>query len=44
LTALPPGCAFAPRCAWRREDCIAAVPQLRPVDGTHEHAARCVLV
>jgi oligopeptide/dipeptide ABC transporter ATP-binding protein len=44
LTELPPGCAFAPRCAWCREDCIAAVPRLRPVDGTHEHAARCVLV
>ncbi len=44
LTALPPGCAFEPRCAWRREDCVAAVPQLRPVDGTDEHDARCVLV
>src|SRR5277367_5728015 len=44
LTALPPGCAFEPRCAWRREDCVAAVPQLRPVDGPDKHDARCVLV
>jgi oligopeptide/dipeptide ABC transporter ATP-binding protein len=44
LTALPPGCAFEPRCVWRRQDCVAAVPQLRPVDGADEHDARCVLV
>lgn len=47
LTELPPGCAFAPRCAWRRADCVAAVPALRviaPVESNAEHAARCVLV
>jgi oligopeptide/dipeptide ABC transporter ATP-binding protein len=56
LTALPPGCAFEPRCAWRREECVVAVPALRRVDGASsaekpaqgtndaEHAARCVLV
>ena len=42
LTALPPGCAFEPRCAVRREDCSRAVPALR--DAGAEHAARCVLV
>jgi oligopeptide/dipeptide ABC transporter ATP-binding protein len=42
LTALPPGCAFEPRCGLRREDCRVAVPELR--DATDGHAARCVLV
>jgi oligopeptide/dipeptide ABC transporter ATP-binding protein len=42
LTALPPGCAFEPRCAVRRKDCTAAVPELRPA--SPNHAARCVLV
>ena len=42
LTALPPGCAFEPRCAFRRQDCVAAVPDLRPASANH--AARCVLV
>jgi len=42
LTALPPGCAFEPRCALRRKDCAAAVPELRPASANH--AARCVLV
>jgi peptide/nickel transport system ATP-binding protein len=42
LIALPPGCAFEPRCAFRRADCIAAVPELR--NASANHAARCVLV
>jgi oligopeptide/dipeptide ABC transporter ATP-binding protein len=42
LTALPPGCAFEPRCPVRRKDCTAAVPALRPANANH--AARCVLV
>jgi oligopeptide/dipeptide ABC transporter ATP-binding protein len=42
LTELPAGCAFAPRCAWRREECDAAVPELRAVNAGH--SARCVLV
>ena len=42
LTALPPGCAFEPRCALRRSDCSIAVPDLRKV--LPEHTARCVLV
>jgi oligopeptide/dipeptide ABC transporter ATP-binding protein len=42
LTALPPGCAFEPRCALRRSDCSVAVPELRKARS--EHTARCVLV
>jgi len=42
LLALPPGCAFEPRCDFRRGECSAAVPGLRPA--SPEHAARCVLV
>ncbi len=51
LTELPPGCAFAPRCALRREECERAMPPLFPIDPQKlsiaeipEHAARCVLV
>ena len=42
LTALPPGCAFEPRCELRREECTAAVPALRII--ASDHAARCILV
>jgi oligopeptide/dipeptide ABC transporter ATP-binding protein len=42
LTALPPGCAFEPRCGLRRTECSRAVPALQAV--SEEHAARCVLV
>lgn len=42
LDALPPGCAFEPRCAVRRENCKLAVPEMR-VAG-EGHGARCVLV
>jgi oligopeptide/dipeptide ABC transporter ATP-binding protein len=42
LTALPPGCAFEPRCSLRRADCVVAVPELRAADTSH--TARCVLV
>ena len=42
LTALPPGCAFEPRCELRRAECTAAVPALRVIDPAH--AARCILV
>jgi oligopeptide/dipeptide ABC transporter ATP-binding protein len=42
LTELPPGCAFAPRCSFRRAECDRAVPAIRTVDP--EHGARCVLV
>src|SRR6266481_4368050 len=33
LTRLPPGCAFAPRCGYRVERCLAEAPALRPIDG-----------
>src|SRR5579863_3771892 len=42
LDALPPGCAFAPRCPHRVAECDAAVPALRAVNKNHE--ARCILV
>jgi len=29
LTELPPGCAFAPRCSFRRAECDRAVPEFR---------------
>ncbi len=42
LDALPPGCAFTPRCPYRRAECSAAMPELRPA--TPQHRARCILV
>jgi oligopeptide/dipeptide ABC transporter ATP-binding protein len=36
---LPPGCAFAPRCADARPECDAAVPALEAADTGH--AVRC---
>jgi oligopeptide/dipeptide ABC transporter ATP-binding protein len=42
LTALPPGCAFEPRCELRRPECTVAVPAFRAVSS--DHAARCILV
>jgi peptide/nickel transport system ATP-binding protein len=41
LTALPPGCAFEPRCAVRRPECCAEVPELRLAEA--KHSARCIL-
>jgi peptide/nickel transport system ATP-binding protein len=42
LDALPPGCSFAPRCRYVREECTAAMPELRRA--AEGHRARCVLV
>jgi oligopeptide/dipeptide ABC transporter ATP-binding protein len=42
LTALPPGCAFEPRCPLRVAECTEAMPKLRPA--APEHRARCILV
>src|ERR1700733_3013409 len=42
LTALPPGCAFEPRCAVRIAECVKRVPDMREASTGHE--ARCVLV
>lgn len=41
-SALPPGCAFAPRCPFHVSECDAAVPELRLASTSH--SARCVLV
>jgi peptide/nickel transport system ATP-binding protein len=42
LTALPPGCSFAPRCKFRRAECEPAVPEFR--NAGNGHSARCVLL
>ena len=45
LTALPPGCAFEPRCSMRIAECVLAVPDLRITSpASRDHAARCILV
>jgi oligopeptide/dipeptide ABC transporter ATP-binding protein len=40
LTRLPPGCAFAPRCAFRVERCTREVPPLDPIDAAG-HVSAC---
>jgi len=40
LTRLPPGCAFAPRCAFRVERCAREVPPLVPI-GAPGHVSAC---
>ncbi|HUI83181.1 MAG TPA: ABC transporter ATP-binding protein [Candidatus Binatia bacterium] len=42
MGALPPGCPFEPRCAWRVESCSAALPPLAEV--APGHLARCPVV
>ncbi|MGB2887675.1 MAG: ABC transporter ATP-binding protein [Candidatus Acidiferrales bacterium] len=42
LDSLPPGCAFAPRCTYRKTECDAAMPDLRVASPGHR--ARCILV
>jgi oligopeptide/dipeptide ABC transporter ATP-binding protein len=42
LTALPPGCAFEPRCPLRVAECAEAMPELRLA--APDHRARCILV
>jgi peptide/nickel transport system ATP-binding protein len=41
LSALPPGCSFAPRCKLVRAECAERVPDLVPLSA--DRAARCVL-
>jgi len=41
LRALPPGCAFAPRCRYTEERCTVDVPPQHHV--APDHTARCVL-
>ena len=40
LLHLPPGCKFAPRCAYVIDECTANEVELVPVDG--DHRARCI--
>jgi len=42
LRALPPGCAFAPRCAYAEERCTSDVPPEHRV--APDHTTRCVRV
>src|ERR1700693_2044492 len=35
LAALPPGCAFEPRCALCRSECVLAMPKLRNAGPAH---------
>jgi oligopeptide/dipeptide ABC transporter ATP-binding protein len=45
LDALPPGCAFAPRCSYRVPECDEGMPELIHAAGESEnHRARCILV
>ena len=39
LHAMPPGCAFEPRCGFRVPDCSRALPPL--IEVAHGHWARC---
>jgi oligopeptide/dipeptide ABC transporter ATP-binding protein len=44
LDALPPGCAFAPRCDRHVAECDRALPELASVGaGAENHRARCIL-
>ncbi|WP_343717193.1 oligopeptide/dipeptide ABC transporter ATP-binding protein, partial [Inquilinus sp.] len=40
LAAMPPGCAFASRCAYAVEACRAAVPA--PAEVSPGHTSRCI--
>jgi oligopeptide/dipeptide ABC transporter ATP-binding protein len=42
LLRLPPGCAFAPRCGKRTEECTVGTIELDPVGENHD--ARCIHV
>ncbi len=42
ITAMPPGCAFEPRCEWRLPSCSQALPSL--VEVAPGHFARCPVI
>jgi peptide/nickel transport system ATP-binding protein/oligopeptide transport system ATP-binding protein len=42
ITALPPGCAFEPRCSWRISACTRELPPL--VEVSPGHLARCPVI
>jgi peptide/nickel transport system ATP-binding protein len=41
---VPPGCRFHPRCPVAQDRCKTIDPVLRPVPGSAEHRAACILV
>jgi peptide/nickel transport system ATP-binding protein len=41
IAAVPPGCAFAPRCSFRQPGCVQERPPLVAIDAGHEHFVRC---
>ncbi|MBN1109237.1 MAG: ABC transporter ATP-binding protein [Methanomassiliicoccales archaeon] len=41
LTALPRGCRFCPRCAWRQEDCVTGRPEMVEAE---DRQVRCPVV
>ncbi|AOB31492.1 peptide ABC transporter ATPase [Bordetella sp. H567] len=41
ITAIPPGCAYAPRCPLRQPRCETMHPTLEAVDGSHQ--VRCLV-
>lgn len=41
LHAMPPGCAFAPRCFESVDKCKRERPAMRAIDGDEDHAAAC---
>ena len=43
LSALPPGCAFEPRCPAKFEPCTESVPRLESIQGQPEHRSACYL-
>jgi oligopeptide/dipeptide ABC transporter ATP-binding protein len=42
ISAMPPGCAFEPRCSWRIANCLNELPPL--VEVAPGHLARCPVV
>ncbi|MEK8049066.1 ABC transporter ATP-binding protein [Ideonella sp. DXS22W] len=42
LAALPPGCAFAPRCRQATAECLAQRPELRPASAGSQHLHACL--
>ena len=42
IAALPPGCAFEPRCEWRLPSCSQALPSL--IEVAPGHFARCPVI
>ena len=41
---VPPGCRFHPRCPVAEDRCRTTDPELRPIVGSSDHCAACVLV